>query len=254
VAERVQVEVLERGGIYFAFRPRVDVGSPAGIDDVQRFYMILSPREEKRYRLIVFGQKKLPAVEDGGERYWAFVEKVSRKADAITAELVAETHETKTRGERTRPAARPVGEGVYALVRHGDHTHLAYVLELPSTLQDVQRALNIREEASYVISVKNPDQPSPRGVGLGEHQEADFPKRLQDRFKNRRFISVDRPEFLNYEGAELLFIGAAGDVSAELGIELDAEHETADTAEVFTDLRLDRAQHPTTPLLTGEWA
>ncbi len=138
--------------------------------------------------------------------------------------------------------------------RNGDHTHLAYVLELPTEGRDVQRALNIREEGSYVISVKNPEAPSPRGAGLEEREEAKFPKRLQERFRDRRFVSVAPPEFMNHEGAELLLIGAAGDVSEELGIALDAESESADSAEVFTDLRLDREQHPTAPLLKGEWA
>ena len=254
MAKSERVEVLKRGDIYFAYRPKMDVDSPKGIDDVQRLYMILSPRDKDRYRMIVIGHKKLPEIEDGGERYWAFVDKVSRKADEITGKLGAETYETKTRGQRTRPAARPAGEGVYSIVRHGDHTHLAYILELPETAKDVQRALNIREEGSYIISVKNPETPSPRGAGLEEHEEAEFPKRLQERFRNRRFINVDPPEFLNHEGAELILIGAAGDVSEELGIELDAERESEDTAEIFSDLKLDRQQHPTGPLLKGEWA
>ena len=254
MAKSERVDVMERGDIYFAYRPKIDVETPKGIDDVQRFYMILKPREADRYRMVVFGQKKLPEVEGSGKRYWAFVDKVSRKVDDVTRELGAEQYETKTRGERTRPAARPAGEGVYALVRHGDHTHLAYVLELPAEGSDVQRELNIRDEGSYIISVKNPQTPSPRGMGLGEHEEAEFPKRLQERFRNRRFINVDPPEFLNHEGAELLFVGAAADVSDELGITLDAERETEDTAEVFSDLELDRQEHPTAPLLKGEWA
>ena len=254
MAKSEKVEVLERGDIYFAYRPKMDVESPKGLDDVQRFYLILSPREEDRYRMIVIGRKKLPEIEDGGDRYWAFVDKVSRQADDIMDEPGAETRETKTRGKRTRPAAQPAGEGVYTIVRHGDHTHLAYVLELPGEGKDVQRALNIREEGSYIISVKNPEKPSPRGAGLEEHEEAEFPKQLQERFKDRRFINVDPPEFMNYEGAELLFIGAKGDVSEDLGIELDAESESADSAEIFNDLRLDREQHPTEPLLKGEWA
>lgn len=254
MAESVKVEVVERGDIYFAYRPKMDVASPKSVDDLQRFYMILSPREASRYRMIVIGQKKLPEVEDGGQRYWAFVDKVARKVEDVTRELGPEEYETKTRGERTRPAARPAGEGVYAIVRHGDHTHLVYELELPTEGRDVQRALNIREEGSYIISVKNPETPSPRSTGLDEHQEADYPQRLQERFENRRFISVDPPDFLNYEGAELLLVGASGDLSEDLGISLDAERESADSAEFFRDLKLDRTQHPTEPLLTGEWA
>ncbi len=34
--------------------------------------------------------------------------------------------QTHTRGEREPSPARPAGVGVYAIVDHGDHTHLAY--------------------------------------------------------------------------------------------------------------------------------
>jgi hypothetical protein len=45
-------DILERGNIYFAFRPRVDESVASGFEDVQRFFMILSPHGKKRYRLI----------------------------------------------------------------------------------------------------------------------------------------------------------------------------------------------------------
>jgi hypothetical protein len=125
---------------------------------------------------------------------------------------------------------------------------------LPDKPKEVQRALNIEEEASYIISVKNPDQPSPEGVGLDEDRQADFPKKLQGKFRGRRFADLDPSDFLNYEGAELLFIGATEDVSEGLGIELEAEEKSESTAEIFKDLRLEKSQHPIEPLLKGEWA
>jgi hypothetical protein len=91
-------------------------------------------------------------------------------------------------------------------------------------------------------------------VGLDEERQADFPKELQGKFGGRRFADLDPPDFLNYEGAELLFIGAAEDVSEGLGIELEAEEESESTAEIFKDLRLEKSQHPIEPLLEGEWA
>jgi hypothetical protein len=97
---------------------------------------------------------------------------------------------------------------VYALVRHDDHTHLAYALELPSKPGEVQEELEILPEASYIITVKNPEQPSPPGVGLDEAQQAELPNRLEARFRGRRFVPVDPPEFLDPEGAELILIGA----------------------------------------------
>src|ERR1700731_4872056 len=72
----------------------------------------------------------------------------------------------------------------------------------------VERELNIKREASYIIAVKNPETPSPLNSGLGRKQEAEFPKELQEKFRGRRFIPVDPADFLNYEGAEIILIGA----------------------------------------------
>jgi hypothetical protein len=248
------VEVLERGNIFFAYRPRVEEDSPEGKSDIQNFYMILSVHGEDRYRQIVIGREELPEIENGGGKYWAFVEALSKDPKKIVDKLKAVTYETKTRGEREQPAARPAGEGVYAIVRHEDHTHLAYVLELPEDPDDVQKALNIVEEASYVISVKNPDKSAPRGAGLPDHEQADFPRSLQERFEDRRFIDVDPPKSLNYEGAEMLLIGAKKDVGRELGLELNAQDEDESTAEMFDDLRMEKSAQPIAPLLEGDWA
>jgi hypothetical protein len=42
---------------------------------------------------------------------------------------------------------------------------------------------------------------------------------MQDRFRGRRFTSVNPPDFLDHEGIELLLIGARKDVSKKLGVE-----------------------------------
>src|SRR5439155_18060129 len=65
------------------------------------------------------------------------------------------------------------------IFRHGEHTHLAYFLELPKHEGPVERELNIKREASYIIAVKNLQTPSPPKVGLSPKQEADFPKELR---------------------------------------------------------------------------
>jgi hypothetical protein len=54
------------------------VSVATGPDDVQRTYMILSPRGKAAYRLIVIAQKRLPAVgRDGDRKAGGFVEKTS---------------------------------------------------------------------------------------------------------------------------------------------------------------------------------
>jgi hypothetical protein len=247
------IEVLERGDIYFAYRPRIDVPTVRGLGDVQRFYMILSPSGKRSHRLIVIGGKRLPAPGGNGDRKtWGFVDRVAARAEDVEDELDPRTYTTQTRGERQVAPARPAGEGVYALVRHGQHTHLAYALELPASPGEVQRALGIAREGSYIVAVKNPDAPSPTGVGLDERQRARLPKALAERFRGRRFIPLDLPDFLDHEGTELVLVGAGGEVEA-LGLDLEPERETAATAEIFRELKLERSVHPLGPLFEGKW-
>jgi hypothetical protein len=245
--------VLERGNIYFVYRPKVERASAAGLEDIQRFFVILSPFDKARHRLIVIGRKKLPAIGDSHERNWGFVQKVAGEPEGIEDELDRLTYSTATRGERHLSPARPAGEGVYTIARHDDHTHLAFALELPERPGEVQEELNIPREGSYIITVKNPDVDTPPDLGLQEENRADLPQRLRDRFRGRRFIPVDPPDFLDREGAELVLIGADEDVFEELGVRLNPEHETLETAELFNDLRMERSEHPLKPLFEGRW-
>ncbi|RJP76936.1 MAG: hypothetical protein C4524_09310 [Candidatus Zixiibacteriota bacterium] len=257
MAQREKSKVLEQGNIYFFYRPRVahegEEPVAESFDDVERFYLVLSPEGKDIHRLILIGQKKLPEIEDGGEKNWGFVAKVAQKPEELEDELGEETYETKTRGERIRPAARPAGEGVYALVQHGDHTHLAYVLELPDDLGEVQKALNIEDRGSYIFSVKNPEKGSPPSAGLNEEEKADLPENLQKKFHNRRFVAVSPPEFLDHEKTEILLIGAKEKPNQELGIDLQPEEEDEHSAEIFRDLHLRKSEHPLKPLFQGEW-
>ncbi|MBW3599832.1 MAG: hypothetical protein KY475_21495 [Planctomycetes bacterium] len=248
------VTTLERGNLYFFYRPRVGEEEPEGPDDVQRLYLVQSVHGEDRYRLMILGRKALPdPSESGGRRYWGFVDAVETDPKKIRDALGAEEYETKTRGRRKLPAARPAGEGIYRLVRHDDHTHLVYALELPEEPNEVQESFNIEEEASYIVSVKNPESGAPRGAGLSEERQAAYPQKLQEVFRGRRFSEVDPPDFLNHEGAEFVLVSAAEDVSKELGLELHPQTETESTAEIFNDLRIEKSKHPLTPLFEGEW-
>src|SRR4051812_28869966 len=77
----------------------------------------------------------------------------SGTAAALNEELGYGEYETRTRGVRKIPAARPAAEGIYTILRHGEHTHLANFLELPKHEGPVERELNIKREASYIIAV-----------------------------------------------------------------------------------------------------
>jgi hypothetical protein len=201
---------------------------------------------------VIIGWKRLPGVAEH-ERTWAFVDLVSGKPDDIEDELDPVSYRTKTRGQRERQAARPAGEGVYAVVAHDGHTHLAYALELPEKPGPVQVELNMTAQASFVIAVRNPDLPGPREPSMPRPHDPDYPEELRARFGGRRFANLDPPDFLDHPGAELVLIGAGAEVDRELGLSLHPQRETVESAGVFTVLGMERDRHPLTPLLTGEW-
>jgi hypothetical protein len=159
-----KTEVLEEGDIFFLYRPAVEEDEPSGLADVQRFYVVLRP-QGGRLRLLVMGRKRLPDVEQH-ERTWGFVAMVANAADTIEKEMQEADYETKTRGKRRLPAARPAGEGVYAVTLEDGQMHLSYSLELPERPKEVQQEFNIAPEASYALSVKNPEAGQPRAAGL----------------------------------------------------------------------------------------
>ena len=206
---------LERGEILFFYRPKVDAQEVRSLDDVQRFYFFVNPDGSNRFRRIVVGSKRLPNTERH-ERAWAFVADIVDDPEQLDRDLRPRTYVTKTRGERLQPEARPVGEGRYAIVNHGGHGHLAYVLERPRQPGEAQHALQIESQASYIVAVRNPDAPAPPGLDFSADGPA-LPKRLLARFRGRRFAPLDTPEWLDYERTELIMIGRCSGCNARTG-------------------------------------
>ncbi len=243
-------EIVEKGDIYFAYRPRVGEHSAEGLADVQRFYMVMKPEKQPRLRVAVLGRKRLPEARDH-ERIWGFVEAIERGPN-VEEEFRTHRYASRTRGERTQPPVRPAGEGVYALIRRDRSLHLTYELELPERPGDVQQELNIEREAAYILSIKNPDAGSPPGAGLSERDEARYPRPLEREFRGRRFASED-PRLLDYEGAEFILIGARADPERAYAVDIETERETARSADIFRQLKMSRREHPIGPLIKGEW-
>lgn len=244
-----ETEVLERGDIFFLYRPRVEEEDPEGLGDVQRFFMVLRPQGGHKVRLLVVGRKRLPDAEKH-ERHWGFVDMVADSGDRIERELRADEYETKTRGERHEPAARPAGEGVYAISLEDGQMHLSYALELPEKPDEVQKSFRIAPEASFALSVKNPEKGQPPGAGLGAPQKADYPDKLQREFRDRRFAREDA-RLLDVENAEFLLVGAR--TEREYGLELDTEDEDYGHADIVRDLKMAKSRHPVEPLFKGTW-
>lgn len=247
----IDEEIVEQGDIFFAYRPRIGEDAAEALADVQRFFMVLKPRGGAPFRLAVLGRKRLPDA-DRHERIWGFIDMVTKSGSAIEAEFKEHHYGTKTRGERTVPAVRPAGEGVYALVQRGRNLHLTYELELPEHPGEVQEEFNIEPLSAYIVSIANPEKPAPPGAGLSAKEAAHYPKSLQREFAGRRFATAD-PHLLDYEGAEFILIGARTDPERAYDIDIEAEHETADKADIFRQLKMSRREHPLEPLLQGEW-
>jgi hypothetical protein len=261
-------QIIEHGDIFFFYRPKVGTEEVEDIGDVQRFYMITASddgysgrpgkRKETIYRLFLVGQKQLPEIIEGKstskERNWALNTLTTSNPDDIHKELVAAEYTTETRGKRRIAAAIPAGEGKYSIVKHDGHTELAYLLELPEEPGPIQKEFEIRKEASYIVSVKNPNISVPGFAAFSSRKKPEYPRHLVEKFGDRRWISIDDPELLNYENIQLLLIGARKkDVEEELGIDIDEQNETENSADIFKDLKIKKEQIPLKPLLKGRF-
>jgi len=248
--------VLERGELFFFYRPDAGQDSPGGLLDVRRFHVVLRPEAGDKLRLITVGRKTLPDPEAGGNAtHWAYVERVFDDAEGLREALGAQDSDAAAQGPRELPPARPAGEGVYALVRHGRDTRLHYALELPEEPGEVQKAFHITPEARYVLSVKNPEAPTPAGAGLEDGRRAEFPEELLARFGARKWLPADPPEFLDHEGAELVLIAGRDRTGSdeEQGVELDPQAEDEESSEVFRELRMENTARNVKPLFEGTW-
>jgi len=146
-------------------------------------------------------------------------------------------------------------------VEHHGHTHLAYVLELPHDLGEVQQSFNIKKEGSFVVAVKNPKLHAEGFRSfVSDKEKVNYPPELQEAFKDRKWASANPVELLNYDKVELLLIGASEDVVKEFGEvgevleqmeKLDEKRLTDE--KLFQELHLNKKEHPPEPLLKGEW-
>ena len=197
--------ILQQGNILFFYRPKVQHEAVFGLGDVQHFFIVLKPEKIKRFIFIIIGRKKLPE----GDPYFGFVEKIAKNMDQVMDFISEEHHVTSTKRERDVQAAQCIGMGKYLLINHDQHTHLIYELSKPFKLGKAQEEFHLKRRGNYLVTVKNPQQPSPHGVGLSRKQKAEYPDKLQSLLGDYRFIPLNPVDFLNYEGTELLLIGNA---------------------------------------------
>jgi hypothetical protein len=246
-------EILEQGDVFFFHRPGLDAPVPAEGEELEPFFLVLHPLRQRRYRLLTLGKRRPPpplksgAPARGGDRLRARIDGLPGTPADLRMALGSRRPEGSPPGVPALPPARPAGDGVYALARHGDHVHLAYVLKHPDRAGPLQRSLGIEEEASFIVTVRNPEYIEGAGV-------PDYPPALRALFSERKYLPADPPAFLDAVGAELLLITVRRAVGKELGISLDPQDEGRRSAEMVRDLRARRRDAPVEPLFEGEWA
>ncbi|MDP8907241.1 MAG: hypothetical protein M3M88_06950 [Thermoproteota archaeon] len=270
-ADNAELEILEQGDIYFFYRPKKNSQEVKGIEDVRRFFMVTSPEtdsntnskksgsrskveENQFYRLFVIGKKSLPEIRKSearsSERYWARVGGIFEDKNELTKELFSDEF-------RKGDTARPVGAGKYVIVRHQNHAEIAYILETPEKPGEAQQELGIEKEASYIISVINPKQPSPSGYPSAE-ESPNYPEEVLKEFdKNENFVSLAKDtKLINYQNAQIILIGARegkDTISKEFGLEIGAEEEgKRKSSDVFNRLSIRKGEVPTRPLIEGK--
>ncbi len=210
--------------------------------------------ENQFYRLFVIGKKSLPEIRKSearsSERYWARVGGIFEDKNELTKELFSDEF-------RKGDAARPVGAGKYVIVRHQNHAEIAYILETPEKPGEAQQELGIEKEASYIISVINPQQPSPSGYPSAE-ESPNYPKEVLKEFdKNENFVSLTKDtKLIDYQNAQIILIGARegeDTISKELGLEIGAEEEgKSKSSDIFNRLSIKKGKVPTRPLFEGK--
>ncbi|KAI5296211.1 hypothetical protein KEM52_005154 [Ascosphaera acerosa] len=219
--------IVEKGLIYFFFRGRVNIEEPESLDDVSRSFIVFRSvpldstlagsgvlsGEAKTCRLVMLPKKVFPT--RAKQRYMAFVEKANVDVQTIRDSFVASTYETKTRGERTTPAATPYAEGVYAFTHSKNTSHLAYVLTIPSHVDEIQRDFGLADKGSFVVASKNPKYPGPSFAQLPA--EPDYPQEILDSMNDYRWVPL-LPEHINYANAQIVIIGEAEDTFSSAGL------------------------------------
>ncbi|PGH23811.1 hypothetical protein AJ80_02059 [Polytolypa hystricis UAMH7299] len=242
--EALPSNILEKGIIYFFFRPKVSVDEPEGVSDVARTFMVLRPLpqgatltegpigDSGNCRLLMLPKKVLP--QSSRERFMGFVEKAGATAQTVKESFLGSNeYETKTRGTQHAPAAGPLAEGVYAITSTTRTSHLAYILTIPSELGEVQTDLGLKNQGSFIISAKNPKYPSSARLP----KTAEYPQGVLDQFHDLRWVPM-QPQFIDYPNAQFLLIGEAQGDLGKGGIteEKDKEAGKAEPSEELETL------------------
>ncbi|KAF1931482.1 tetrapyrrole biosynthesis, uroporphyrinogen III synthase [Didymella exigua CBS 183.55] len=222
--KKMPSNILEKGVIYFFTRNRVSVDEAESVGDLQRTFFVLRPipagarlgdgavQDLKNNRLFALPKKVFP--KSHNDRFMAFVEKANTSIQDLKDNFFqGSEYNTQTQGTRRNDPVTPVAEGVYLITRTDDATtHLVYSTTIPSEMGEVQEDLGIKDQGSFVISVKNPERSGPANASLP--QKPDFSKEIIEEFRGLAWSEV-KPKYLDHEYCQILLIGEDTDKAVE---------------------------------------
>jgi hypothetical protein len=241
----IDLGIIEQGNIYFACRSFASEKNLTSSFDIHSFYMVLNPLDMQKHRILQVCSKKLPSHKNSAHSF-AYVTSITRSPKELREFLNEHNKEHETNRKETTVTS--AGAGVYYILKHYDHTHLAYNLSLPGRLGSLHKRLQIEMEGNLMIGVKNPKLKLPKGARLRSEKKASYPQSLQKNFRDKKFLSSGITEYLNHEGAEIMMTSSPEIASEQFKINVDDEREKNYIARVFRDLRLERTAALLEPL------
>jgi len=128
---------------------------------------------------------------------------------------------------------------------------------LPKEPGEAQKELGIEKEASYIITVINPNKPAPKGYPSAEESPTYPDSVLKEFSANESFIPLSKNlKLIDYQNAQIILIGAREGrdvIKNEVAIEIEEnENQQQQTADIFTKLKVQRDKVPIKPLIEGK--
>lgn len=220
-----EVEKVEGGNIYFFYRTGGNGSRHSGKDLKQQFYLILKPQTREKFRVLMLTRKAQGVEPDPRQPIWGTVECIEylqRKIDNPWQQALLFPEDEQP---LSLPEALPVARGRYDIVRHKEIHHLVYAVDNENQALSFTERFCFSLKGCYAIQIKNPDTKLTVALHGDNHRRVRYPEHLQQRFKQRPFISKEAHEYLDYTGAEFLMIATHQKFKHEV-----VDHKHASTA------------------------
>jgi hypothetical protein len=199
---QAEIDILQRGNIYFFVRPKIDTEIKYfSKDETQKLEIVLNPDSSNKFVLLIIGKKELP--RGSGKSYFCLVAKIFTQLEFLLEDLKEKHYQTKTSGEHILSKVKFLGQGKYLITYHEHHSDLIYKLSLATIDESAMKNFNLKDHDQFIIQVKNIIS-FPKLGSNKINTKVKLPKELEKIFLGRKFIPLKPVDFLFYEGVEIL--------------------------------------------------